>query len=97
MALISPRKQRSEDVGPGSGGTGVGGAEGSLTSTTSCYYLLARLEEQETDVLVFVNVPREEFEGAGDSRGLAEEEQLAGGLVDEMVRRLRVVDWGLFA
>ncbi|KAH8435017.1 Ran GTPase-binding protein MOG1 [Aspergillus melleus] len=97
--LTSPRTQRRGGQNPGSAGGAVAGssAEGSLTSTTSCYYLLVRLEEQETDVLVFVNVPREEFEAAGDTRGLAEEEKLAGGLVDELVGRLRIVDWDLFA
>ncbi|PLB50228.1 putative Ran-interacting protein Mog1 [Aspergillus steynii IBT 23096] len=98
VALTSPRKQRRGDVGQSVGGAVAGSsAEGSLTSTTSCYYLLVRLEEQETDVLVFVNVPREEFENVGDARGLAEEEKLAEGLVSGLVEKLRIVDWGLFA
>ncbi|KAA8649797.1 hypothetical protein EYZ11_005387 [Aspergillus tanneri] len=74
-----------------------GQTQGQAALTTNCHYLLVRLEEQETDLLVFVNVPSEEFDARGDVRGLEEENKLAEGLIGELVVRLKVVDWGLFA
>ncbi|PLB34523.1 Ran GTPase-binding protein MOG1 [Aspergillus candidus] len=79
------------------GGAAAGSsAEGALTTLTSCFFLLVRLAAQETDLLVFVNVPRKEFEAARDEVGLGREEELARGIVGELVERLEVVDWGLF-
>ncbi|OGM48900.1 putative Ran-interacting protein Mog1 [Aspergillus bombycis] len=99
VRVTSPKGRR----GPGSGsGVGIGGAvagsslEGGLTSTVTLWYLVVRLVEQETDLVVFVNVPREEFEKAGDLRGLEVEERLADGLITAFVEGLEVVDWDLF-
>ncbi|KAI9932763.1 hypothetical protein ASPWEDRAFT_166417 [Aspergillus wentii DTO 134E9] len=69
---------------------------GSQTSKLSCHYLLARLEEQETDLVVFFNVPRDEFDAKGDPRGLSREEELATEAIAKMVENLEVKDWGLF-
>jgi hypothetical protein len=65
-------------------------------SKLTCHFLLVRLEAQETDLLVFFNVPHEEFDKSGDARGLSGEEVVAEETVGEMVGRLEVCDWGLF-
>lgn len=75
----------------------AGGAAGvGMTSRLTCHYLLVRLEKQDTDVVVFFNVPHEEFDGAGDPRGLSREEELGAETVDAFVKALEVRDWGLF-
>ncbi|KAE8408271.1 hypothetical protein BDV37DRAFT_239274 [Aspergillus pseudonomiae] len=100
VRVTSPKGRRST-TGSGSG-VGIGGAvagsssEGGLTSTVTLWYLLVRLVEQETDLVVFVNVPREEFDKAGDLRALEAEERLADGLITAFVEGLEVVDWDLF-
>ncbi|RAL09616.1 Ran GTPase-binding protein MOG1 [Aspergillus homomorphus CBS 101889] len=91
-------------VGGAAGASGVGGGvavpgssgEGTLTTTTSCYFLLVRFEEQGTDLLVLVNVPQKEFEERADAEGLRGENALAGGLIEGLVRELEVLEWGLF-
>lgn len=93
----SSGSDRSQNRDGSVGGAAAGSsAEGALTTLTSCFFLLVRLAVQETDLLVFVNVPRKEFEAARDEAGLAREEELARGIVGELVERLEVVDWGLF-
>ncbi|KAE8136758.1 hypothetical protein BDV38DRAFT_283696 [Aspergillus pseudotamarii] len=109
VRVTSPKGRSAARAGSGSGsgsgsgvGLGLGGAvagsssEGQLTSTVTLWYLVVRLVEQETDLVVFVNVPREEFEKAGDLRGLEAEERLAEGLISGLVDGLEVVDWDLF-
>jgi hypothetical protein len=70
--------------------------DGGLVSSVSVHYLLVRLEEQESDVLVFFNVPHKEFDEKGDPRGLLREEELASEVINALVDRLEVADWGLF-
>jgi hypothetical protein len=65
-------------------------------STLTCHYLLVRLAEQETDLLVFFNVPHEEFNNNGDPRGLSAEEALAKDTIDALIAKLEICDWGLF-
>lgn len=80
-----------------SAGTKIDGAEsGSKMTQLTCHYLLVRLEAQETDLLVFFNVPHEEFEKAGDAQGLSREEALAEETVTAMVGGFEIKDWGLF-
>jgi hypothetical protein len=55
-----------------------------------------RLEPQATDLVVFLNVPHEEFDQSGDPRGLSKEEVVAEELVETLVQKLEVCDWGLF-
>ena len=62
----------------------------------SCHYLLVRLEKQKTDLLVFMNVPHDEFDTKGDPAGLSREEELATGFVDKLLETLEVKNWGLF-
>lgn len=95
VRVTSPKKQgRGTEVARAA--VAGSSAEGLLTSTVSLHYLLVRLGEQETDLVVFVNVPHEEFEKAGDLGGLEGEEGLARGLIGGLVEVLEVVDWGLF-
>ncbi|PTU18168.1 hypothetical protein P175DRAFT_0511616 [Aspergillus ochraceoroseus IBT 24754] len=101
VALSSSERARGggvvQRVSASIGGAAAGSsADGALGSTVSCHYLLVRLEEQDTDVLVLVNVPHREFDENGDPRGLSREEELASELVEGLVEKLHVVDWGLF-
>jgi hypothetical protein len=71
-------------------------AEAGAFSTLTCHYLLVRLAAQETDLLVFFNVPHEEFSQNGDPRGLSAEEALAKDTIDALIAKLEICDWGLF-
>lgn len=75
---------------------GAAGKEAAATSRLTCHYLLVRLVQKETDLVVFFNVPHEEFDGAGDPRGLSREEELGSEVVERMVQSLEVRDWSLF-
>ncbi|KAL4934023.1 Ran GTPase-binding protein MOG1 [Aspergillus undulatus] len=84
-------------VAPSTGGAPAGSsADTGLVTTVSVHYLLVRLEEQETDILVFLNVPHKEFDERGDPRGLSGEKELANSVIDGLVEKLEIVDWGLF-
>ncbi|KAL2853816.1 putative Ran-interacting protein Mog1 [Aspergillus pseudoustus] len=96
VVMTSPERVRS-GVPTSIGGAAAGSSvDGALGSSTSIHYLLVRLEEQETDVLIFFNVPHKEFDVKGDPRGLTNEEELASATVDGLVKQLEIVDWGLF-
>lgn len=82
--------------GTAAGGMGGPGGKEALTSKMTCHYLLVRLEEQGTDLVVFFNVPHDEFDGSGDPRGLSREEEVAGDVVGRLVQSLEVRDWELF-
>lgn len=86
----------SDSISAASGATLNGGTGLPQTSRLTCHFLLVRLEAQETDLVVFFNVPHHEFDAAGDPRGLSREEVLAEEMVDALVGRLEVCDWGLF-
>ncbi|KAL4993392.1 hypothetical protein BDV10DRAFT_199666 [Aspergillus recurvatus] len=97
VAQITSTALPRSGVAPSIGGAAAGSsADGGLMSSVSVHYLLVRLEEQETDMLVFFNVPHKEFDEKGDPRGLSEEEELASDTINGLVDRLEVVDWGLF-
>ncbi|BCS24297.1 Ran GTPase-binding protein MOG1 [Aspergillus puulaauensis] len=84
-------------VAPSIGGATAGSStDGGLESSVTVHYLLVRLEEQESDFLVFFNVPHKEFNEKGDPRGLSKEEELASGVIDELAGKLEIADWGLF-
>ncbi|RAH46060.1 Ran GTPase-binding protein MOG1 [Aspergillus brunneoviolaceus CBS 621.78] len=93
------RGQRVVGAGAGAGAAGAGssGDQAGTTTTTQCWFLLVRLVEQETDLLVLVNVPEKEFVERGDAEGLRREVEVGEGVVAELVRGLEVVEWGLFA
>lgn len=76
-------------------GATTNGTGGAMTQLT-CHYLLVRLEAQETDLLVFFNVPHEEFDKAGDAQGLSREETIAEETIMELLNKLEIRDWGLF-
>ncbi|PYH84169.1 Mog1p/PsbP-like protein [Aspergillus uvarum CBS 121591] len=93
-----PQQQRVVAGAPGAAGAGAGSsAEQAGTTTTQCWFLLVRLVEQETDLLVLVNVPEKEFLERGDAEGLRREIEVGEGVVAELVRGLKIVEWGLFA
>jgi len=71
-------------------------AEAGQSSKLTCHYLLVRLAAQETDLLVFFNVPHEEFIKNGDQRGLSAEEAVAKDTIDALIAKLEICDWGLF-
>lgn len=70
--------------------------ETGVASKVTCHYLLVRLENQETDLLVLFNVPHAEFDQNGDARGLSREEVLAEETVAAMGEGLEIRDWELF-
>ena len=70
--------------------------QGPKTSRMTCHYLLVRLEKQETDLVVFFNVPHAEFDLSGDPRGLSQEEELASDTIKKLAEQLEVKDWDLF-
>ncbi|KAJ5082858.1 hypothetical protein N7532_011901 [Penicillium argentinense] len=72
------------------------GGAGAPMSQLTCHYLLVRLEAQESDLLVFFNVPHEEFEKNGDAQGLEREKAIAEETVAAFVDGLEIQDWGLF-
>lgn len=63
-------------------------------NTTTCYYLLIRLEEKATDILVLVNVPHLEL--ASNSAALEREKILASEVLGKMIQTLEVRDMSLF-
>ncbi|RAH72249.1 Ran GTPase-binding protein MOG1, partial [Aspergillus aculeatinus CBS 121060] len=97
-----PQQQQQRVVGAGAGagagaaGAGSSGDQAGMTTTTQCWFLLVRLVEQQTDLLVLVNVPEKEFVERGDAEGLRREVEVGEGVVAELVRGLEVVEWGLF-
>ncbi|OJJ49195.1 hypothetical protein ASPZODRAFT_140126 [Penicilliopsis zonata CBS 506.65] len=74
----------------------VAGSSTARSSRAGCHFLLVRLAEQETDLLVVVNVPHDEFDSRGDERGLNAEEALGAAMVAKIVETLDVRNWGLF-
>ncbi|KAK5686713.1 hypothetical protein LTS12_029031 [Elasticomyces elasticus] len=94
VSFTTPKKQRSRQDEGANGGTTNGGPE--EASRLTCHYLMVRMERQETDVLVFLNVPHDEFDAREDTAGLEGEEGLARGLIQRIIQTLEVKDWGLF-
>lgn len=94
------RDQRVPAVESGSAVAGVsmngGSSSAPATKNVTCHYLLVRLGVQETDLLVYVNVPHEEFDKEGDSRGLSKEETLAEDTLNKFEERFEIRDWQLF-
>lgn len=71
-------------------------AAGPSRSEYSSHFLLVRLPEKGSDLLVFVNVPRVEFYAQGNPGALTSEELLASELVERYIDVINVVDWDLF-
>ncbi|KAL4977443.1 hypothetical protein BDW66DRAFT_158811 [Aspergillus desertorum] len=92
-STVVPRSGNVPSIGGAAAGSN---GEGNLVSSVSIHYLLVRLEEQKTDVMVSFNVPHKEFNENGDPRGLSREEELASEVINGLAERLEVVDWGLF-
>lgn len=81
---------------PFDGDTAGSSTTGPRLSTYSCHFLLIRLGPQQTDLLVFVNVPHEEFDLRGNPSALSREEDLASGLLRKLIETLEIRNWGLF-
>ena len=98
IASFTTRQQKANGRIPVSvdGFAGAPSLQGSKTSRMTCHYLLVRLEEQETDLMVFFNVPHVEFDLSGDPRELSQEEELASETIKKLAEELEVRDWGLF-
>lgn len=90
-------RQRGGQAPPQSGAAAVNGdSEHAPATTLTCHYLLVRLAAQETDLLVFFNVPHEEFDKNGDAQGLSREESTAADTIKALEEKLEIKDWGLF-
>ncbi|KAJ6014602.1 hypothetical protein N7540_009193 [Penicillium herquei] len=75
---------------------GVASSSAPATKNLTCHYLLIRLVEQETDLLVFFNVPHEEFDKEGNAPGLSKEENFGEDLLKALEEKFEIRDWGLF-
>jgi hypothetical protein len=64
------------------------------TKTTTCHYLLVRLEEKTTDILVVVNVPHLELISAPGA--VERENSLASEILRKMIQTLEIKDMSLF-
>lgn len=62
--------------------------------TTTCHYLLIRLEEKTTDILVLVNVPQSELVAAGGA--VERENSLASEILRKIILTLEIKDMSLF-
>lgn len=104
VKFTTPRKQRRETAGTQrlqNAAAEQDTASGSTPpppdrSTNNCHFLLVRLPDQKTDLLVFVNVPQDEFLARGDMGPLAREEELADQVIGKFAEVIDVKDWGLF-
>ncbi|CRG87796.1 Ran-interacting protein Mog1, putative [Talaromyces islandicus] len=108
VKYTTPKRQRGphqhqQHIAANSNNNSIGDATASSSaaatpknSVHSCHFLLVRLPEKQTDLLVFVNVPHDEFDAQGDSGALAREEAVASELVRKFVETIDVVDWNLF-
>jgi hypothetical protein len=102
VKYTTPKKQRGphqHQISTNSSGDATAGSSAAATpqkSVHSSHFLLVRLLEKETDLLLFVNVPHDEFDVQGDSGALAREEALASELVGRLIETIDVVDWNLF-
>jgi hypothetical protein len=106
VKFTTPRKQRREGGGTQrlqntAAAAEQNAASGSTppppdTSTNNCHFLLVRLPDQKTDLLVFVNVPQDELLGQGNTGALAKEEELADEVIGKFTEMLDVKNWGLF-
>lgn len=103
VKYTTPKKQRGphqhqhQQVSTGGDATASSSAAAApAESVHSSHFLLVRLPEKETDLLVFANVPHDEFDAQGDSGALAREEAVASELLRRFVGTIDVVDWNLF-
>ena len=109
VSFTTPKTQRKENAaripaavdgsaaGMAISGSGEGGTDAPQVSRLTCHYLVVRLEKQDTDLVLFLNVPHDEFDAQGNPRGLSREEEVASGLIDKTVETLEVKSWALFA
>lgn len=104
VKFTTPRKQRREGGGTqrlAATAEERNAASGSTPpppdrSTNNCHFLLVRLPDQKTDLLIFVNVPQDEFLARGDMVLLAKEEDLADEIIGKFAEVIDVKDWRLF-
>ncbi|GKZ32718.1 hypothetical protein AbraIFM66950_002324 [Aspergillus brasiliensis] len=87
--------------GTGPGRVYTGRVElGSDKDAVICSFVVVRLEEQGSDLVVWGNVPVKEFASRGDQEGLRAEEGVVGGVVEGLVGSngdgFVVVEWDLF-
>ncbi|KAI2851739.1 hypothetical protein CBS11350_946 [Aspergillus niger] len=81
------------------GNVSLGSANPVAKDGVLCRFVVVRLEEQGSDLVVWGNVPVKEFLEKGDEDGLRVEEGVVGGCVEALVGDedgFVVVDWDLF-
>ncbi|KAJ5732643.1 hypothetical protein N7493_004124 [Penicillium malachiteum] len=96
-------RQRGQDIPAAESGAAVSGvsmnggsSSAPATKNLTCHYLLIRLAAQDTDLLVFFNVPHEEFDKEGNAPGLSKEENFGEDLLKALEEQFEIRDWGLF-
>lgn len=63
-------------------------------NTTTCYYLIIRLEEKTTDIIVLVNVPHSEL--VSNSGALEQEKNLGSEILRKLIQTIEIKDMSLF-
>ncbi|KAK2802831.1 hypothetical protein FQN50_007237 [Emmonsiellopsis sp. PD_5] len=64
--------------------------------TSTCHFLLIRLKEKSTDIIVYIVVPHAELESGGDPAAVAREEMFAHEAMGRVVDSFEIRDYGLF-
>lgn len=64
-----------------------------ITSTTTCHFILARLEQYETDMLILVFIPHNEYATTADLRT---EEKFAHEMIQRITQTIEIADHSLF-
>ncbi|PYI02640.1 Mog1p/PsbP-like protein, partial [Aspergillus sclerotiicarbonarius CBS 121057] len=93
--IVPPTRVNLEKVVSGRGYKGCAEFKSSRGKGkgTKCWFLVVRLEEQGTDLVVWGNVPGEELDGEGV---VEREEGCMEGLIEGLRGELEVVEWDLF-
>lgn len=63
---------------------------------TTCFMFLVRIQKYGTDVLVYINVPKEPLERGGGAGAVAREEECGREIMERIIGSLEIVDYGLF-
>ncbi|KAK2796405.1 hypothetical protein FQN51_009389 [Onygenales sp. PD_10] len=64
--------------------------------TSTCHFLLIRLKEKSTDIIVYIVVPHAVLESGGDPAAVAREEMFAHEAMGRIVDSFEIRDYGLF-
>ncbi|EEQ85082.2 hypothetical protein RJZ56_002493 [Blastomyces dermatitidis] len=67
-----------------------------MAATSTCHFLLIRLQEKSTDIIAYIVVPHAGLENAADAGAVAREEMFAHEAMAKVVESFEIKDYGLF-